>query len=47
MVNVIERLGEKYQVEELAAKYEFTGHEGMSVPQRWRSKRNLRRSTSC
>src|SRR6188472_2447390 len=33
LVNVIERLGEKYQVDELAAKYEFTGHEGMSVPQ--------------
>src|SRR4029079_9386894 len=33
LVNVIERLGEKYQVDELAAKYEFTGHAGMSVPQ--------------
>src|SRR6476620_1406641 len=33
LVNVIERLGEKYQVDELAAKYEFTGNEGMSVPQ--------------
>ena len=33
LVNVIERLGEKYQVDELAAKYEFTGHEAMTVPQ--------------
>jgi uncharacterized protein with von Willebrand factor type A (vWA) domain len=33
LVNVIERLGEKYQVDELAAKYEFTGNDGMSVPQ--------------
>ncbi|HEX4413216.1 MAG TPA: hypothetical protein VH107_06275 [Lacipirellulaceae bacterium] len=33
LVNVIERLGEKYEVDELASKYEFTGHEPMSVPQ--------------
>lgn len=33
LVNAIERLGEKYQVDELAAKYEFTGNEAMSVPQ--------------
>ena len=33
LVNVIERLGEKYQVDELAAKYEFTGNEKMGVPQ--------------
>ncbi|MEX0611082.1 MAG: hypothetical protein WD738_16675 [Pirellulales bacterium] len=33
LVGVIERLGEKYQVDELAAKYEFTGHESMTVPQ--------------
>ncbi len=33
LVNVIERLGEKYEVDELAAKYEFTGHEAMTVPQ--------------
>src|ERR1700759_2211196 len=33
LVNVIERLGEKYEVNELASKYEFTGHEAMSVPQ--------------
>jgi uncharacterized protein with von Willebrand factor type A (vWA) domain len=33
LVNVIERLGDKYQVDELAAKHEFTGHEQMTVPQ--------------
>lgn len=33
LVPLIERLGEKYQVDELAAKYEFTGHEAMTVPQ--------------
>jgi uncharacterized protein with von Willebrand factor type A (vWA) domain len=33
LVAVIERLGEKYEVDELAAKYEFTGHEAMTVPQ--------------
>src|SRR5947207_4471063 len=33
LVSVIERLGEKYEVDVLAAKYEFTGHEAMTVPQ--------------
>jgi uncharacterized protein with von Willebrand factor type A (vWA) domain len=33
LVSIIERLGEKYEVDLLAAKYEFTGHEGMTVPQ--------------
>jgi uncharacterized protein with von Willebrand factor type A (vWA) domain len=33
LVGVIERLGEKYEVDELAARYEFTGHESMTVPQ--------------
>jgi uncharacterized protein with von Willebrand factor type A (vWA) domain len=33
LVGVIERLGDKYEVEALAAKYEFTGHEAMTVPQ--------------
>ncbi len=33
LVNVIERLGEKYEVDILAAKYDFTGHEAMTVPQ--------------
>jgi uncharacterized protein with von Willebrand factor type A (vWA) domain len=33
LIRSIERLGEKYQVEELASKYEFTGRESMSVPE--------------
>jgi uncharacterized protein with von Willebrand factor type A (vWA) domain len=33
LVTLIERLGDKYQIDELAAKYEFTGQEAMTVPQ--------------
>jgi uncharacterized protein with von Willebrand factor type A (vWA) domain len=33
LVQLIERLGEKYQVDELAAKYEFTGRERLTVPE--------------
>lgn len=33
LVQLIERLGDKYQVDELAAKYEFTGREALTVPQ--------------
>lgn len=33
LVEVIERLGEKYEIDILAANYEFTGHEAMGVPQ--------------
>ena len=32
LMNVIDRLAERYQIEELVAKYEFTGTQGMSVP---------------
>ncbi|MEX2217617.1 MAG: hypothetical protein WD749_02560 [Phycisphaerales bacterium] len=32
MVGLIERLGEKYQVDELASEYAFTGREPMDVP---------------
>jgi uncharacterized protein with von Willebrand factor type A (vWA) domain len=32
LVGLVERLGDKYQVDELAAKYQFTGREKMSVP---------------
>ncbi len=32
LMQLIERLGEKYQVDELAAKYEFTGRTPMDVP---------------
>ena len=33
LVQLIERLGDKYQVDELAAKYEFTGQEPLTVPE--------------
>ena len=33
LLQLTERLGEKYQVDELAAKYEFTGRQPMSVEQ--------------
>lgn len=32
LVPLVERLGDKYQVDELAGKYEFTGRQKMSVP---------------
>ncbi|MGA2254872.1 MAG: hypothetical protein ABSG53_09435 [Thermoguttaceae bacterium] len=32
LVQLIDRLGDKYQVDELAAKYEFTGRTPMTVP---------------
>jgi uncharacterized protein with von Willebrand factor type A (vWA) domain len=33
LLQLVERLGEKYQVDELAGKYEFTGHKPMTVPE--------------
>jgi uncharacterized protein with von Willebrand factor type A (vWA) domain len=33
LLHLVERLGEKYQVDELAARYEFTGRTLMSVPE--------------
>ncbi len=41
VVNLMERLAEKYQVEELAAKYEFTGLELMTVPKALEVKKEL------
>lgn len=38
---MMERLGAKYQVEELAAKYEFTGRTGMDVPKALEIKEEL------
>ena len=38
---LIERLGEKYQVDELAAKYEFTGRTPMDVPKALEIKEEL------
>ncbi len=41
LLRLTERLGEKYQVDELAAKYDFTGRESMTVPQALEIKREL------
>lgn len=41
LVGLIERLGDKYQVDELAAKYEFTGREPMTVPKALEIKEEL------
>jgi len=41
IVNVSNALGEKYQVDELAAKYEFTGRQKMSVPEALEIKEEL------
>src|SRR5206468_11021629 len=41
MLQLTERLGEKYQVDELASKYEFTGRTPMTVPQALEIKKEL------
>jgi uncharacterized protein with von Willebrand factor type A (vWA) domain len=41
LLRLSERLGEKYQVDELAAKYEFTGRTSMSVPKALEVKEEL------
>jgi uncharacterized protein with von Willebrand factor type A (vWA) domain len=41
LLHLVERLGEKYQVDELAAKYEFTGRTPMTVPQALEIKQEL------
>jgi uncharacterized protein with von Willebrand factor type A (vWA) domain len=41
LVQLIETLGRKYQVDELAAKYEFTGRTSMTVPQALEIKEEL------
>ena len=41
LLPLIERLGEKYQVDELAGKYEFTGRTPMTVPQALEIKEEL------
>jgi len=33
LVQLVDRLGDKYQVDELVAKYEFTGQTSMTIPQ--------------
>jgi uncharacterized protein with von Willebrand factor type A (vWA) domain len=41
LLRLVERLGEKYQIDELAAKYEFTGQTSMSVPKALEVKEEL------
>lgn len=41
LLQIIERLGEKYQVDELASKYEFTGRQSMTVQEALEIKREL------
>src|SRR5262249_28622216 len=41
LLRLAERLAEKYQVDELAGKYEFTGHTPMSVPKALEVKQEL------
>jgi len=41
LLQLIERLGDKYQVDELAGKYEFTGRTPMTVPQALEIKEEL------
>jgi uncharacterized protein with von Willebrand factor type A (vWA) domain len=41
LMRLMEQLGEKYQVEELAAKYVFTGRTGMDVPKALEVKEEL------
>ena len=41
LVHVIERLGEKYQIEELVSKYTFTGDTRMTVPEALEVKQEL------
>jgi uncharacterized protein with von Willebrand factor type A (vWA) domain len=41
LLHLVQRLGEKYQVDELAAKYEFTGRTPMTVPQALEIKEEL------
>lgn len=43
LVGVIETLGNKYQIEQLAANYNFTGRETMTVPQALEIKAELER----
>src|SRR5436190_112798 len=41
LLQLVERLGDKYQVDELASKYEFTGRQTMTVPQALEIKQEL------
>src|SRR5262249_32840213 len=41
LLQLVERLGEKYQVDEMASKWEFTGQTTMTVPQALAVKQEL------
>jgi uncharacterized protein with von Willebrand factor type A (vWA) domain len=41
LLHLVERLGDKYQVDELAAKYEFTGQTRLTIPQALEIKEEL------
>lgn len=41
LLKLVERLGEKYQVDEMAAKYEFTGRQPLTVPEALEIKQEL------
>ena len=41
LMQLIDRLGDKYQIDELASKYEFTGHTPMTVPEALEIKEEL------
>jgi uncharacterized protein with von Willebrand factor type A (vWA) domain len=41
LLQLVERLGDKYQVDELAARYDFTGRTGMTVPKALEIKQEL------
>jgi uncharacterized protein with von Willebrand factor type A (vWA) domain len=41
LLRLSERLGDKYQVDELASKYEFTGRQSMTVPEALEIKKEL------
>ncbi len=41
LLHLVDRLGDKYQIDELAAKYEFTGRTSMTIPQALEIKKEL------
>jgi uncharacterized protein with von Willebrand factor type A (vWA) domain len=41
LLKLVERLGDKYQIDELAAKYDFTGRTPMTIPQALEIKQEL------
>ena len=43
IVQLVDRLGDKYEIDELAGKYEFTGRTGMDIPQALEIKEELER----